>query len=78
MTTPVVIVKDKKSLSTLWGLAIGEVVSMFVKAWLVMVLVPVVIPFYPSYWQTFAALLVLDVAVKPDLNSYANVYMRNS
>lgn len=76
--TPVVIVQDKKSLPTLWGMVLGGVAAFFIKTWAVMVLLPYVLPgVAPSFWRVAAGLVILAVAVKTNVGSLVRLYTRD-
>lgn len=76
MATPVVIVQDKKSLSTLIAMIVGNVLQLLLSGWIVMLLLPYVTPWAPGYWQTVAGLVVVGTAVKTDVGTLVRLYTR--
>lgn len=56
--TPVVVVEPARSKEAKVVQYSSGVLSLAATAWMLMLLTPVAFPYYPSYWQAFAILLI--------------------
>lgn len=63
---PVTIVRPKGSLSDAASATLSQILSLALRAWWVMLLVPHFTPWHPSFWQSVSACLVVGSLVTDD------------
>lgn len=63
MAIDVTIVRPTRPLADRWGMTLAAWSTLFLSAWIIMLILPVtVFNIAPGYWTTFATLLVIRAA----------------
>lgn len=74
---PVVIVQDNKSNRELFVMLFSGIITLLVKAWLVMLLIGSVADWGLSYWQVLVAVAILG-AIQSDGDAPWKLYTRSA